>query len=257
MNEIKIFNSPQFGEIRTAITEAGDPLFCASDITNALGYSNGRKAISDNCNPKGVTTSDTLTNGGIQSLAYINEGNLYRLVMKSKKPEAEKFEAWVCEEVLPAIRKTGGYIATLSEDTPEIILARAILVANDAIERLKNKLDTREQQIALQAEELKKQAPKAEYYDSVLDSEGLIAITLIAKDLGMSAATLNRKLSAMNIIYRCQDTWVVSAKYQALGYAKSKSFPFHDSKGQLHTQIHFYWTQRGREFLFSKLQKSA
>jgi len=251
MNEIKLFSNPQFGEIRTAVNESGDPLFCLADVAKSLGYSNAPKAVIDHC--KGVTVLETPTNGGIQQIKFGKESEVYRLVMRSKLPDAEKFQDWVCEEVLPAIRKTGGYITTTIEDTPETILARAILVANDSINRLKNQIETKEQQIALQAKELKDQAPKAEYYDSVLDSEGLIATTLIAKDLGMSATALNKKLFAMNVIYNCQGTWVVTAKYQNLGYAKSKSFPHHDSKGELHTSIHFYWTQKGREFIIRKL----
>lgn len=249
MNEIKIFNSPQFGEIRT-ISVNEEPLFAASDVCKVLGYSNPSKAISDHTDDD-ERYNESLERGG--TLLFVNESGLFSLVLRSNKPEAKPFRKWVTSEVLPAIRKTGGYIATTIEDTPETILARAILVANDSINRLKNQIETKEQQIALQAKELKDQAPKAEYYDSVLDSEGLIATTLIAKDLGMSAIALNKKLFAMNVIYNCQGNWVVTAKYQALGFAKSKSFPHHDSKGELHTSIHFYWTQKGREFIIRKL----
>lgn len=83
--------------------------FCANDVCKVLGYANPRKTTSDHCKPKGVTIRDTLTAGGKQELTYINEPNLYRLAIRSKKPEAEKFEEWVMEEVLPAIRKTGSY----------------------------------------------------------------------------------------------------------------------------------------------------
>lgn len=255
MNELKIFNSPQFGEIRTIKTESDNALFHATDIAKSLGYENPAEAISTHCKSGNIEKCYVPHINGVGgvNMQFIPESEVYRLVMRSKLPDAEKFQDWVCEEVLPAIRKTGGYITTVIEDTPETILARAILVANDSINRLKNQIETKEQQLKLQSDELKKQAPKAEYYDSVLDSEGLIATTLIAKDLGMSANALNKKLFAMNVIYNCQGTWVVTSKYQALGYAKSKSFPHHDSKGELHTSIHFYWTQKGREFIIRKL----
>ncbi|QGV30136.1 BRO-N domain-containing protein [Pasteurella multocida] len=83
--------------------------FCANDVCAILDYTNPRQAIQKNCNPKGVSIRDTLTAGGTQSMIYINEPNLYRLIIKSRKPEAEPFETWVFEEVLPQIRKTGKY----------------------------------------------------------------------------------------------------------------------------------------------------
>ena len=106
MNELQIFNSEEFGDIRTAEID-GKPYFVGTDVAKALGYSNPRKAILDHC--KGVTKRDTPTSSGVQSMSYINEGDLYRLIMNSKLPSAEKFESWVMDEVLPAIRKTGSY----------------------------------------------------------------------------------------------------------------------------------------------------
>lgn len=99
-------------EIRAYSNDAGEPWFCAADVCKALGYANSRKAIADNCREKGVTSSYTLTSKGKQALTFINEGNLYRLIIKSRKEEAQRFEAWVCDEVLPAIRKHGSYADT-------------------------------------------------------------------------------------------------------------------------------------------------
>lgn len=116
MNNLQIFSNNEFGEIRTVEID-GNPYFVANDVANALGYSNPRKAIIDHC--KGVTKRDTPTSSGVQSMSYINEGDLYRLIMKSKLPSAEKFEKWVMEDILPSIRKNGGYIVgqeTLSDD---------------------------------------------------------------------------------------------------------------------------------------------
>lgn len=96
-------------EVRAYSDADGEPWFCAADVCRALGYSNSRKAIADNCRDKGVTSSYTLTSKGRQSLTFINEGNLYRLIIKSRKEEAQRFESWVCDEVLPAIRKHGRY----------------------------------------------------------------------------------------------------------------------------------------------------
>lgn len=106
-NNFTIFSNAEFGEVRTIMIN-DKPYFCASDIAKALGYSNPRKAILDHC--KGVTKRDTPTSGGVQSISYINEGDVYRLIVKSKLPSAEKFESWVMDEVLPTIRKHGAYM---------------------------------------------------------------------------------------------------------------------------------------------------
>ena len=99
----------QSSQLRVETDEHGNPLFCAKDVCLVLGYSNDRDAVLRHCKAKGVVKRDTLTDGGTQQLTFIDEGNLYRLIIKSNKPEAEPFEAWVCDEVLPTIRKTGSY----------------------------------------------------------------------------------------------------------------------------------------------------
>ncbi len=106
MNDIQIFNNPEFGEIRT-IEENGVPLFCGSDVARALGYGEPHKAVSRHC--KGGTKHPILTNGGNQEMLFIPESDLYRLVFSSKLPTAEKFTDWVTSEVLPSIRKTGKF----------------------------------------------------------------------------------------------------------------------------------------------------
>lgn len=135
MNELQIFNSEEFGEIRTAEID-GKPYFVGTDVAKALGYSNPRKAILDHC--KGVTKRDTPTSSGIQSMSYINEGDLYRLIMKSKLPSAEKFEAWVMDEVLPTIRKAGSYQKPMTVAEQIQLLALGNQNHEERIEKLEN-----------------------------------------------------------------------------------------------------------------------
>ena len=135
MNELQIFNSGEFGEIRT-IEIDGKPYFVGTDVAKALGYSNPRKAILDHC--KGVTKRDTPTSSGIQSMSYINEGDLYRLIMKSKLPSAEKFESWVVNEVLPTIRKTGSYQKPLTTVEQIQVIATGFLDHEERLNRLEN-----------------------------------------------------------------------------------------------------------------------
>jgi anti-repressor protein len=193
--------------------------------------------------------------GREQQTTLINESGVYSLVFGSTLETAKQFKKWVTSEVLPAIRKSGGYIAANIEDTPEIIMARGMLAAADAIERLKSQLEAKTQQIAIQESVIKEQAPKVEYHDEVLNAAGLINTTVIAKDLGMSAGALNKHLHKAGIIYRSGDTWVPYSKYQDKGLCRSKTFPYVDSNGKNQTAIHFYWTEKGRELIMNRFAK--
>lgn len=135
MNELQIFNSGEFGEIRT-IEIDGKPYFVGTDVAKALGYNNPRDAVSRHC--KGVVKHDTPTSSGIQSMSYINEGDLYRLIMKSKLPSAEKFESWVMDEVLPTIRNTGSYRKPLTTVEQIQVIATGFLDHEERLNRLEN-----------------------------------------------------------------------------------------------------------------------
>lgn len=106
MNEIQVFNNAQFGNVRV-IMENGKPIFCGSDVAKALGYARPNEAVSSHC--KGTVKRSTLTNGGNQTMLYISEGDLYRLITHSQLPDAERFESWVFDEILPTLRQTGSY----------------------------------------------------------------------------------------------------------------------------------------------------
>jgi prophage antirepressor-like protein len=146
MNELQIFNSEEFGEIRT-IEIDGKPYFVATDVATALGYVNPRKAVNDHC--KGVTKRDTPTSSGVQSMSYINEGDLYRLIMKSKLPSAEKFESWVMDEVLPTIRKTGGYRKPMSTAEQIKLLALGNTELNERVTDVEKKINSLENDMPL------------------------------------------------------------------------------------------------------------
>lgn len=144
------------------IVEDGEPLFCASDVCKTLGYSNARDAMRVHCAEKGVVKRDTPTSGGVQAMAYIDERNLYRLIMRSKLPSAEKFQDWVCGEVLPSIRKTGKY-ATNQLEAPKSY--------KEAVQQLLCQLEKNEvlQAKNLQLEnKIEEDAPKVEFADGVI-----------------------------------------------------------------------------------------
>ena len=130
-NKITIFNNPKFGEIRAAGT-AEQPLFCLADVCKVLDLQTG--ATKSRLNPKGISSINTLTSGGNQTLIFIHEQNLYKVIMRSDKPQAEPFQDWVCGEVLPTIRKTGGYIVTNATMTDAEIMAKAFAIAQSTLE---------------------------------------------------------------------------------------------------------------------------
>lgn len=170
MNELQIFNNPNFGEVRT-FEENRKVFFCGTDVATALGYSNPRDAIRRHC--KGVVKRDTLTDGGSQQISFIPEGDVYRLITHSKLPSAEEFEQWVFDEVIPSIRKTGGYIPTAGMSDSEI-MARALLIAQKSI-------DEKNAQIEQQTQKIKSDAPKVLFAESVTASHTSILIFDLAK----------------------------------------------------------------------------
>ena len=136
---IKIFENAQFGQIRTSLTESGEPLFCLVDVCKALGLTNPRQ-VKTTLSARGVITNDTPTynqHGALvmQQMNFITEPNLYKCIFQSRKKEAEQFQDWVCGEVLPSIRKSGGYMVARQDETPEQIMARALVLAKDTIDR--------------------------------------------------------------------------------------------------------------------------
>lgn len=181
-NSLKVFNNPEFGNIRTFIEPDGAILYGASDVASALGYANTSKAISDHC--KGVTKRYALTNGGEQELNFITEGDVYRLIVSSKLPSAERFERWLFDEVVPTIRKHGAYM------TPETL--EKTLTNPDFIIRLATELkQEQERRQALEAQHQIDQ-PKAFFADAVRASETCINIGDLAKLIDQNGVPMGR-----------------------------------------------------------------
>lgn len=166
---LKVFENSEFGQVRT-IFEDGKVLFCGSDVARALGYSNTRDAISKHC--KGVVKRDTLTNGGEQETSFIPEGDVYRLIIRSKLPSAQRFEHWVFDEVLPALRQTGSYVLQRPDS----------YMIDDPIERAKRWIEEAQERLALQAK-VEADAPKVLFADAVATSKDSCLVGQLAKVL--------------------------------------------------------------------------
>ena len=183
MNELQIFNSEEFGEIRT-IEIDGKPYFVANDVARALGYKRPADAVTAHC--KGSVKHRYLTDGGEQELKVIPEGDIYRLTVRSKLPSAEKFEKWVFDEVIPSIRTNGGYIAGQETLSDEDLMAKAILVAQ-------KKIKERDQIIEQQKQKIEADRPKTIFADAVSASHTSILIGDLAKLICQNGYQIGQK----------------------------------------------------------------
>lgn len=135
MKELKIFENAQFGQIRTSITESGEPLFCLADLCKAINVANHRN-VAKRIEQDGVRRMDIIDSmGRNQQVLFVTEPGMYEVLLRSDSEKARPFRKWVCGEVLPSIRKSGGYMVARQDETPEQIMARALMVAKDTIDR--------------------------------------------------------------------------------------------------------------------------
>lgn len=245
----KIFDHPDFGNLRIFIEEDGTVLFCGSDAAKALGYINPRDAITTHCRyvakrdaPHPQSPDKTI------EMSFIPEGDLYRLITHSKLPDAEKFERWVFDEVLPSIREHGAYM------TPKII--EKILYNPDFIIRLATDLKEERQKNEQLEAKIEADQPKIEYYEDILKATGSLPITLIAKQYGMTAAQMNRILNDLGVQFKLDGTWVLYKKYADQGYVKMGTFK-NSKNDKFYANHHTKWTQKGRYFLYNLLKESG
>ena len=204
-NKMQIFQNEEFGQVRV-IQEDGKYLFCGADVAKALGYARPGKAVIDHC--KGVLKRDTLTNGGIQSLSYISEGDVYRLIVHSKLPSAERFEQWVYDEVLPSIRKHGAYMtdSLLEQAANNADVAAQVAKALYEERSLNKKLAG---QLAITEAQLTDALPKAAYFDALVACPDCTGVRLTAKELGVPQSMFT-------------------------AYLVRKKYAYYDEKGKMH-----------------------
>ena len=231
-NKIEIFKNEQFGEVRT-ILEGEKVLFCAADVAKALGYTNPNKAVNDHC--RAITKRSTPISGKVQSINFIPEGDVYRLIIRSKLPAAEKFELWVFDEVIPTIRKTGGYMTdSLLEriqKEPAVIVefAQALILEKNRVKALECELNTAK--------------PKADYYDAFVNPYDCTNIRTTAKELKIPERIFVRFLLAEGYMFR-------SPSNQLLPYNKKSNeglFIVRDFVNHRFTGSQTFFTPKGKE----------
>ena len=251
-NELIAFTKEEFGTVRTMMID-GKPYFCARDIATALGYAKPRNAVATHC--KGALKRGVLTEGGNQEMTFIPEGDIYRLIIRSKLPSAEKFESWVFDEVLPQIRKHGAY---MTENTIE-----KALTSPDFLIQLATQLkEEREQKKKLEVMNAAKDQvicelkPKSDYTDEILKCPGTVTITQIAKDYGMSGTKMNKILNELGVQFKKSGQWFIYEKYNGKGYTKSQTVQI-ERHGVKDCVMNTKWTQKGRLFLYELLKNEG
>ena len=259
-NEVtmQVFNNETFGNVRVKMIN-DEPWFMGRDVCKALGYVNNRKALMDHVDEEdkkdGVEIRDSI--GRVQKGIVINESGLYSLILRSKRDSAKEFKRWITSEILPIIRKTGGYVSNdemfintylPNADEQTKIMFKSSLTAirelNGKIDTLNGEIKKLDGQVSELGNKVEVMTPKAEYYDDVLQSEGLVSITTIAKDYGKSALWMNNFLHQHKVQFKQNNTWVLYAKHSGKGYTKSKTY-YNEKTGR--SKVTMYWTQKGRE----------
>ena len=265
-SQITIFNNPRFGNIRTT-GNADNPMFCLADVCKAVGLS--AKGVNQRLSKEVISNYPLETAGGTQLALFVNEDGLYDVILDSRKPEARLFRKWVTSEVLPSIRKTGGYITTNSEMTDDEIMARALLVAKSTIKQRDERIRLLESEKSMQAEinrhlseenegqrALISQMQKGnDYLNTILASKGTVTITQIALDYGVSVIAFNRKLKDMHIQRRVNGQWILYNEFMGKGYVHSRTISFLRKDGRPDVRMCTEWTQRGRLFLYNALKE--
>ena len=251
MNELQIFKSEKFGEVRVQVINE-IPYFNLNDVCEILGLKNPRQ-VKSRLNPKDVILVDTLTSGGKQQMNFINESNLYKCIFQSDKPEAEEITEWVTGEVLPMIRKTGMYmtdnvwntITNNPEKLGEVLINYG---------KVKKELEQLEEENQIQKQLIAEYKPIKEYVDTILSSEDTMTITQIAADYGLSAYELNKTLNEQRVIRKVGGQWILYAEHMNKGYTKSETITVTRKNGTDKVVPNTKWTQKGRLFVHNLLE---
>ncbi|KST48191.1 phage antirepressor [Enterococcus faecium] len=244
MNTPQIFNFEQ-NEVRTVLVN-DEPYFVGKDVAEILGYSDSSSAVSKNVDNEDRTTL-LLEQAGSNyksKTTIINESGLYSLILKSKLPSAKKFKRWVTSEVLPQIRKHGMYATDELLNNPDLLIEVATKLKEERTQRL------------IAEQRVNELQPKADYYDRILNNKGLVTVSTIAKNYGMSAVSFNKLLHELGIQFNQSGTWLLYSKFQDKGYTHIEPFDYEDKNGNRQVKTRMKWTQKGHSLLYETLKKN-
>lgn len=263
-NSIQVLSETELlGHKFTVYGTAENPLFLAKEVAECIDYAKTSQGYYDVSRMVGTVDEEEkhlrtiFVDGRNYEMWFLTEDGLYEVLFQSRKPIAKEFKKGV-KEILKTIRKTGGYISTKQDDTPEEIMARALTIAQATLakreERLKQlEAETEQQQVTIeiQTEEIKKSAPKVSYYDNHLLSVNAMTTTQISKEIGMSAEKLNNKLKELGIQFKQSGQWLLKSPYDKWGMHETRTNIFTSERGNTHTNTYTVWTQKGRRFIIA------
>ena len=234
-----------------------NPLFLASDVAAWIQHSDVSTMVKLVDEDEKVFLTNPNNSCGGQGTWFLTENGLYEILMRSRKKIAKQFKKGV-KAILHEIRTKGGYIATQQNDTPEMIMARALKVADETIKRNEQRVRELEAQteqqattIGLQQKELTVAAPKVKYYDDTLASTDCLTTTQVADDLGISARALNQQLANAGIQYYQSKSWHLKGKYREWNLASTRTYNYIKGDGSTGTNINLVWNQRGKRFILA------
>lgn len=259
MNEIQVLQrTTLLGKELTVYGNAENPLFLAKDVAEWIEYDvSSLNKLVNTVDEDERLVGTLFRSGQNRQVWMLTENGLYEVLMQSRKPIAKQFKKGV-KAILKEIRTKGGYMAVKSDDTPEEIMAKAILLANSTIERQKERISVLETEKNLVEEQNRLMAPKAAYFDNVLQSEGLITTNIIANELGMSAKKLYKMLKDLGVLYNQNGVYMLYAKYRGLGYDKYRTHTYtSDTTGMQVAKQYLCWTQLGRKFILDLVNSKS
>ncbi len=245
MNELKVFENSEFGSIRTVNID-NEPYFVGKDVAQVLGYNDTFGALKKHVDAEDKQNCQNGSFDSPRGMTVINESGLYSLILSSKLPNAKRFKRWVTSEVLPSVRQTGAYM------TPETI--ERVLCNPDTVINLAQQLKNLQLEVVRKNQLIGELQPKANYVDIILDNKGLVTITQIAKDYGMSGAAMNKILNRFGVQFKQSGQWLLYSRYHDLGYTHSKTINITRSDGRSDVVLETKWTQKGRLFIYELLK---
>ena len=246
MQELKVFD---YNSMQVRMVEKnGEPWFVLKDVSTVLSIGNSRDVFNRlDDDERGVTQIDTL--GGKQKLQVINEPGLYKVILRSDKPEAKPFSKWVTRDVLPSIRKHGMYATDELLDNPDLLISVATALKEEREQ--KKALET--QNLVLE-QKIAEYEPIVQYVDMILQCKDAVATSQIAADYGLSARRLNQILHEEQIQHNIGGQWILYSKHMNKGYTKSETFSFKRSDGRDDVKMQTKWTQKGRLMIHNLLE---
>lgn len=260
MQELQLFNF-NGSNIRT-LTIDNEPYFVGKDVAEVLGYKKPRNAIKTHVRDKHKKDAPIQGDlGGLQEMTIISEPGLYSLVLKSKAPQAEQFQDWVTEEVLPTIRKHGAYATEnkleemLNDPQTMITTLQRLKEEQDKRKALEVEVETQTEARLMAEQQVAEMKPKADFTDTILKNKSLVTVSQIAKDYGMSAKEMNKLLHELGVQYKQGSVWLLYSNHQRKGWTQSETFTVENKEtGKKKAKYTTKWTQKGRLGLYELLK---